>query len=85
METLDKQFVDELKSDFEVLWCGKVQDLTELRRSNLSQSEMAFLSGKSIKTIQRFENYQTKDVELMYIYKSLLSNFKNKSIRRNSH
>ena len=52
-------------------WCGKVQDLTEIRRTKMSQSEMAFISGRSLKTIQRFERYKVFDPELMFIYNSI--------------
>jgi len=60
MQTVALQQVEDLKAEFELLWCGKVQDLTLLRRSKMSQSEMAMLTGRSIKTIQRFENYKSK-------------------------
>lgn len=71
MQKTDKQAIELIKTDFELYWCSKVQQLTQLRRSKMSQSEIAFLSGRSIKTIQRFENYKSKDAELMYIYKNL--------------
>ena len=35
MKTTD---VELIKSEFMMYWCGKVQDLTELRRSKMSQS-----------------------------------------------
>lgn len=72
MKNITIQRVNDFKIDFEMYWCGKVQDLTELRRSKMTQSEMAFISGRSLKTIQRFENYNCKDAELMYIYKHIL-------------
>jgi hypothetical protein len=68
MQTTD---VESIKTEFMMYWCGKVQDLTELRRSKMSQSEMAFISGRSLKTIQRFENYKVFDPELMFIYNSI--------------
>lgn len=72
MQNITIQQVNNFKIDFEMYWCGKVQDLVELRRTKLSQSEMAVLTGRSLKTIQRFENYNCKDSELMYIYKHIL-------------
>jgi hypothetical protein len=60
--------IESIKADFMMYWCGKVQDLTELRRTKMSQSEMAFISGRSLKTIQRFESYKVFDPELMFIY-----------------
>lgn len=61
-----------VKADFMLHWCGKVQDLTMLRKSKMSQQEMADISGRSIKTIQRFERYKCFDAELMYIYETIL-------------
>lgn len=68
----DKQIIDDLKADFMMRWCGKVQQYTSVRKSKMSQSEIAFLTGRSLKTIQRFENYKCLDPELMFIYKELL-------------
>jgi hypothetical protein len=64
--------IESIKADFMMYWCGKVQDLTELRRTKMSQSEMAFIYGRSLKTIQRFESYKVFDPELMFIYNRLL-------------
>lgn len=73
MQTTTKQDVEYLKVDFELRWCSNIQRLSSLRRSKMSQSEMSFLTGRSLKTIQRFENYKSRDAELMYLYKSILS------------
>ena len=73
MQLTDKQRIEEIKADFEMLWCCKVQSLTQLRGTKMSQSDMAYLCDKSLKTIQRFENYQSKDPELMYIYSKQLN------------
>ena len=73
MKQTENQKLEILKADFEMLWCSKVQALTALRRSKMSQSQMAAMTGRSLKTIQRFENYRSKDAELMYLYKSILS------------
>jgi len=72
MQTIRKQDIELIKTDFMLRWCAKVQELTELRRSKMSQSDMAFLSDRSLKTIQRFENYKVYDPELMFIYNRLL-------------
>lgn len=68
----EKQSVSDLKADFMMRWCGKVQQLVAIRRSKMTQSEIAFLTGRSLKTIQRFENYKCLDPELMFIYNRLL-------------
>lgn len=73
MQITNIQEVETLKVDFELRWCSKVQALTELRRTKMSQSDMAFLTGRSLKTIQRFEQYKCKDSELVYLYKQILS------------
>lgn len=73
MQTTTKQDVEHLKADFELRWCSNIQRLSSLRRTKMSQSEIAFLTGRSLKTIQRFENYKSKDAELIFIYKSILT------------
>lgn len=73
MQTISKQDVELIKTDFMLRWCGKIQELTKLRRSKMSQSDMAFLSGRSLKTIQRFESYKVYDPELMFIYNRILA------------
>jgi predicted transcriptional regulator len=65
--------IELVKADFMLYWCGKVQDLTSLRKTKMSQQEMADLTDKSIKTIQRFEKYKCFDPELMYLYKEILT------------
>jgi hypothetical protein len=67
--------IEVIKADFMLHWCGKVQDLTSLRRSKMSQSEMSRLTGRSLKTIQRFEKYKCFDAELMFLYKEILNAF----------
>lgn len=69
MQSID---IETIKADFALRWCGKIQDLTMRRKSKMSQSEIAFISGRSLKTIQRFEQYKSKDPELMFIYNQLL-------------
>jgi Trp operon repressor len=67
--------IELIKADFMLHWCGKVQALTELRRTKMSQQKMSDLTDGSIKTIQRFENYKREDAELMYLYKKILNAF----------
>ena len=71
---MDKHIdIEVIKADFMLHWCGKVQDLRLLRKSKMSQQEMADLTDKSIKTIQRFEKYKCFDAKLMYLYKKILT------------
>ena len=71
MQLSELQEVEYLKADFSLRWRVKVQNLVRLRRSKMSQKQMAFLTKRSLKTIQRFEHYKCFDAELMYIYKKL--------------
>jgi len=64
--------IEALKTEFSLMWCDKVQRLTQVRATKMTQSEMAFMTGKSLRTIQRFERYECVDPELMYIYNSVL-------------
>lgn len=72
MQQVDLQRIEYLKADFLMRWNVKVQQLAMLRRSKMSQSDMAFLTGRSVKTIQRFEGYKCHDPELMFIYNQIL-------------
>lgn len=74
MKTTENQTLEILETEFEMLWCSKVQALTELRRSKMSQSQMAAMTGRSLKTIQRFENYKCKDAVLVFLYRNILKN-----------
>ena len=73
MKQIENQTLIELQAEFELLWCVKIQALSSLRRTKMTQSQMAAMTGRSLKTIQRFENYKSKDAELMYLYKNILS------------
>lgn len=72
MKITENQQLKILKADFEMLWCSKIQELTELRRSKMSQKTMAAMTGRSLKTIQRFENYKSKDAVLLFLYRNIL-------------
>lgn len=73
MQKTESQRLTELQTEFEILWCMKVQSLVELRRSKMTQATIAAITGRSLKTIQRFEHYQSKDAELMFIYNRILN------------
>ena len=73
MKQIESQLLIELQAEFELLWCCKIQALTHLRKTKMSQSQMAAMTGRSLKTIQRFERYKSKDAELAYLYKVILS------------
>ena len=62
-----------VSGDFNIDWNMEVQKATELRRSKMSQSEIAKEIKVSLKTIQRFENYECHNPEILYKYKILLT------------
>jgi len=64
----------ELKEDYNSLFCKAVQKYTYARATKMSQKEVANKIGVSLKTIQRFENYQTQSGYLLYAYKRLFNN-----------
>lgn len=72
MKRTENQILTEIEAEFELLWCMKVQKLAELRRSKMTQTTMAAMTGRSLKTIQRFENYLAKDAVLIFLYKQIL-------------
>lgn len=70
METINKQT---LRNNYQLLFCLKVQNLISMRKNlRISQSRISFLTGKSLKTIQNFENYKCNDAFLLYSYKQIL-------------
>jgi DNA-binding XRE family transcriptional regulator len=66
---------NECKSDIYKLYTAnclnKMQELILLRRSKMTQTEMAKQAGVSLKTIQRFENYEINPY-LIFAYKTIL-------------
>jgi len=60
--------IEVIKADFTLYWCRKVQDLTELRKSKMSQSEMAFISGRSLKTIQQVARLKSSRVYFPFYF-----------------
>ena len=64
----------ELLMQFEARWITQVQTLTAIRRTKMSQNTIASLIGTNIKAIQRFENYKSRNPQIMFAYKTLLNN-----------
>lgn len=65
--------IEEIKANYELLFCGKVQDCV-IKRKNLgvTQFQIAYKIGVSLATIQNFESYKCKNGYLIYAYKKLL-------------
>lgn len=63
----------EMQAEYELLFCGKVQDLVIIRKNlGITQFQMSYKLGKSLSTIQNFETYKCKDAFLLFGYKKIL-------------
>lgn len=58
---------------FEIRWAEQVQLLTAIRKTKMSQNTIASLIGTNIKAIQRFENYNSRNPQIMFAYKFILN------------
>lgn len=64
---------NDLKYNFNMLCIDKTTKLTDLRKkSNLTQLEMAFRAGASLKSIQRFEGLKSNNPYLIFAYSQIL-------------
>lgn len=61
-----------VSGDFEIDWNLEVQRLVALRVPIMSQSEIAEKIGVSLRTIQRFENYESHSIKIMYNFNTFL-------------
>lgn len=63
------------KSDFNdkyELWrCSVIQDKVVIRMQKFTQSQVAEITGTSLRTVQLFENYKSENMKLMYFYMNL--------------
>lgn len=65
---------EQIKYNYELRLLGKMQELIEKRVNfGVSQSQMAQRTGKSLRSIQRFENYDSLDAFLVYAYNQILN------------
>ena len=61
-----------IEADYELIWCSKVQNAVLKRKKlGITQFQIAYRLGKSVSTIQNFENYKCKDGFLIYAYNTL--------------
>jgi len=63
----------DLDNECEMDYRLKVQDLSAIRATQVSQENMAKACMVSIKTIQRFENYKHTNYKLLFKYKSIFN------------
>ena len=70
MKSIDIQSIE---TNYEIIFNGHVQDLSLLRKKlRITQSSMAFYCNVSLRKIQLFESYKSKDYFLIYAYKEIL-------------
>jgi DNA-binding XRE family transcriptional regulator len=63
----------QLKYDFDMLCIEKSTTLIDKRKeSNLTQNDMAYMAGVSLKSIQRFEALKYNNPYLIYAYQQIL-------------
>lgn len=63
--------VERVSGDFNVDWNNAVQKYSAIRRTKMSQQEIADQIEVSLKSIQRFENFKSVSAKIMYHYQSL--------------
>ena len=62
-----------LRSEYTAKFCNKVQKLVAKREEMcISQSIIADMAGKPLRTIQKFENYGCFDYYLIFVYEQVL-------------
>ena len=63
-----------IKEQYELDVYGEIQYLTQVRvKTKMSQQELANKLNVNIKTIQRFESYNSKSGYLIFGYKQILN------------
>lgn len=65
--------ISKLYAEFEAKIMMRMQYVIYIRRSTLTQQQMAYNIGVSLKTIQRFENYKLIDPFLCFAYEKILT------------
>lgn len=69
-----KNSENELNTQYVLEFWQRVRELSDLRRTKMSQEAIAFNLGVSTKTIQRFERFKSTDNYLLWGYQKLLTN-----------
>ena len=71
MKTLD---IENIRSDYLHLFHFKALQVIEIRKNlRVTQFEMSYKIGVSLKTIQNFENHRCFDSFLIFAYRELLN------------
>ena len=66
--------IKEIRIDYELNFCGKVQDYVIMRKNlRVTQFDMSCEIGVSLRTIQNFESYKCMDYFILYAYKRILN------------
>ena len=70
MKTINNQ---DFKSSYATLFYIDVQQLVDIRKNmRITQSDIAFFSKVSLRTIQNFESYKSQNDYLRYVYTEIL-------------
>ena len=64
---------NELNTQYVLEFWQQVRELSDIRKTTLSQEAIAFKLGVSTKTIQRFERFKSMDNYLLWGYNKLLN------------
>jgi len=68
-----KNSINEIFEEYKFKFWVKVDSLTQQRRQNFTQTEMAQKLKVSLKKIQMFEKFECLDAYLIFGYKRILS------------
>ena len=68
---------NELNTQYVLEFWQQVRELSDIRKTTLSQQAIAFKLGVSTKTIQRFERFKSMDNYLLWGYQKLLTQERN--------
>jgi transcriptional regulator with XRE-family HTH domain len=68
-----KKSENELNTEYLIEFWIKARELSDIRKTKMSQEAIAFKLGVSTKTIQRFERFKSMDNYLLWGYQKILN------------
>jgi DNA-binding transcriptional regulator YiaG len=68
-----KKNENQINTAYVIDFWQQVRELSDIRKTKMSQAEIAFKLSVSTKTIQRFERFRSMDGYLLFGYKQLLN------------
>lgn len=67
----------DLKTEYQAKFCSNVQSLVTMRNNlRITQSQIAYKSKVSLRTIQNFENYKSNNYYLIFAYQQIFNELK---------